>query len=178
MSSAKFMVSSIFTALALSIAADRFCAAEPTSDPPTLEQRFRELPLEARRLTGPLFWLHGDESPEKLERYLEKVAEGGNGCFTAESRPHVDWLGPGWYRDLQVCLDAAKRHNLKMWIFDEKWWPSGEVGGMVPQKYASKYMEAKPLAVEGPKDVRVDIDDEANSIETVGQAIDYISSKV
>jgi len=26
-----------------------------------LERQFRELPMEARRLTGPLFWLHGDE---------------------------------------------------------------------------------------------------------------------
>ena len=50
-----------------------------------LERQFRELPIEARRLTGPLFWLHGDESRERLEMYVAKVAEGGNGCFTAES---------------------------------------------------------------------------------------------
>ncbi|MFN3486810.1 MAG: hypothetical protein ACK44W_15190, partial [Planctomycetota bacterium] len=48
----------------------------------TLEKRFRELPVEARRLIGPLFWLHGDESPRRLVETLEKVAEGGNGCFT------------------------------------------------------------------------------------------------
>ena len=83
-----------------------------------LERDFRELPVEARRLTGPLFWLHGDESPELLREYVAKVAEGGNGCFTAESRPHSDWLGPGWYRDLAICLEEAKRHDLEMWIFD------------------------------------------------------------
>ena len=97
-------------------------AAEPTIA--ELEKDFRELPMEARRLTGPLFWLHGDEPPELLEDYVAKVAEGGNGCFTAESRPHNDWLGRGWYRDLAICLEAAKRHGLKMWIFDEKWCPS------------------------------------------------------
>ena len=52
-----------------------------------LERQFRELPIEARRLTGPLFWLHGDESKERLEMYVGKVAEGGNGCFTAEIAP-------------------------------------------------------------------------------------------
>jgi len=77
----------------------------------SLEKQFRELPMEAKRLTGPLFWLHGDESKERLEMYLEKVAESGNGCFTAESRPHKDWLGEGWYRDLDICLQAAKKHN-------------------------------------------------------------------
>ena len=83
-----------------------------------LERQFRELPMEARRLTGPLFWLHGDESQQRLESYVAKVAEGGNGSLTTESRPHIDWLGEGWFRDVGICLEAAKRHNLKLWIFD------------------------------------------------------------
>ncbi len=117
----------------------------------SLERQFRELPMEARRLTGPLFWLHGDDSPERLKMYVGKVAEGGNGCFTAESRPHSDWMGPGWYRDLAICLEAAKRHNLKMWIFDEKWWPSQGVAGTVPRRYAAKRLKAIAVDVEGPR---------------------------
>jgi hypothetical protein len=105
-------------------------AAEAGID--VIEKQFRELPMEARRQTGPLFWLHGDESKQRLETYVGKVAEGGNGCFTTESRPHKDWLGEGWFRDLAICLDAAKKHDPKVWIFDEKWWPSSEVGGKVP----------------------------------------------
>ncbi|MBI4879455.1 MAG: hypothetical protein HY812_07310 [Planctomycetes bacterium] len=115
-----------------------------------LERQFLELPPDVRRLTGPLFWLHGDESRERLEEYVAKVAEGGNGCFTAESRPHQDWLGEGWYRDLAVCLEAARRHDLFMWIFDEKWWPSGEVGGEVPERYGSKLLVAETADVSGP----------------------------
>ncbi len=114
-------------------------ASQPAAD--ELERAFTEVPIEARRLTGPLFWLHGDESRERLEMYLEKVAEGGNGCFTAESRPHSDWLGEGWFRDLAICLEAAIRHDLDMWIFDEEWWPSGEAGGRVPAEHASKKLE-------------------------------------
>lgn len=125
--------------------------ANPEPDWAAIEQSFRDLPLDARRLTGPLFWLHGDESQERLEMYVEKVAEGGNGCFTAESRPHVDWLGDGWYRDLDICLEAAKKHGLKMWIFDEKWWPSGEVGGKVPVEYSGKRLVADAAVVDGPR---------------------------
>jgi hypothetical protein len=123
-----------------------------------LETRFRELPMDARRLTGPLFWLHGDENetPEHLRGYLEKVAEGGNGCFTAESRPHRDWLGPGWYRDLGICLDQAKKLDLRMWIFDERWWPSQSVGGTVPPRYAAKSLVAEAVEVEGPKAFNAD----------------------
>ena len=117
----------------------------------SLERRFHELPADARRLTGPLFWLHGDDSRQRLEMYVGKVAEGGNGCFTAESRPHTDWLGPGWYRDLAICLKAAKQHNLKMWIFDEKWWPSQAIGGKVLPRYAAKRLEASTVDAKGPR---------------------------
>ena len=120
-----------------------------------LEREFRALPVETRYLFGPLFWLHGDESRERLELELEKVLEGGNGCFTAESRPHNDWLGQGWFRDLGICLDFAKRNNVKMWIFDERWWPSGEVGGRVPQKYASKVLRGDAVSVQGPSRVEL-----------------------
>ena len=125
-------------------------AAGSEPDFATVEKQFRELPMEARRLTGPLFWLHGDDTKERLQMYVGKVAQGGNGSFTAESRPHKDWLGEGWFRDLGICLDAAKQHGLKMWIFDEKWWPSGEVGGKVPQQYGSKKMVATTTNVAGP----------------------------
>ncbi len=116
-----------------------------------VEKQFRELPPEARRLTGPLFWLHGDETPETLRRYVGKVAEGGNGSFTAESRPHNDWLGAGWWRDLDICVAEARRHNLEMWIFDEKWWPSQTVANQVPPQYAAKKLAGTFVEVTGPQ---------------------------
>jgi hypothetical protein len=136
---------------------------------PALERRFHALPAEARRLTGPLFWLHGDESPAQLRSTLAKVAEGGNGTFTAESRPHNDWLGPGWYRDLATCLEAAKAHDLTMWIFDEEWWPSGEVGGRVPREFAAKRLAgaAGSIAVGGPSKVEVDLRSAAGRLVAV-----------
>ena len=115
-----------------------------------VERRFTTLPMEARRLIGPLLWLHGDESRKQLETEIAKIAEGGNGCFTAESRPHSEWLDDKWYRDLAICLKAAKKHDLKMWIFDERWWPSQTVAGKVPEKYAAKRLAAETQDVEGP----------------------------
>ena len=125
-----------------------------------LEKQFRELPPEARRQIGPLFWLHGDESKERLEMYVGKVAEGGNGGFTTESRPHSDWLGPNWFRDVGICLEEAKKHGLKVWIFDEQWWPSQGVGGKVPARYAAKRLDASATLVEGPRVFEAQEDDE------------------
>jgi hypothetical protein len=128
------------------------CRAQTASEPSItqVERDFRELPMSSRRQCGPLFWLHGDDSRERLEQFVGKVAEGGNGAFTAESRPHNDWLGEGWFRDLAICLEAAKKQDLKLWIFDEKWWPSQSVGGKVPARYAAKRLVASAVDVEGP----------------------------
>lgn len=133
--------------------ADESAGRSGRSGMAALERQFRELPPEARRNTGPLFWLHGDESRERLEMYVGKVAEGGNGSFTTESRPHDDWMGPTWWRDLDICLNAAKKNDLQLWIFDEKWWPSQAFAGKVPPQYAAKRLEATTLDVEGPRTV-------------------------
>ena len=140
-------------ATGLTLAPD-LCTAEPSLA--TLELQFRELPTEARRLTGPLFWLHGDESRERLEMYVAKVAEGGNGSLTTESRPHSDWLGEGWFRDVSICLEEAKKHDLKLWIFDEKWWPSQGVAGKVPARYAAKQLQGSAVEVTGPRQFEAD----------------------
>ena len=140
----------------LSFAATAFAVSAGEEEMAALEKRFRELPMDARRLTGPLFWLHGDESRERLEMYLDKVVEGGNGCFTAESRPHNDWLGEGWFRDLAICLEGAKKRDLMMWIFDERWWPSQGVGGKVPPRWAAKRLAAEAVDVDGPRQFKVE----------------------
>ena len=136
--------SRVFAFLCILLLSSVACASDSK-----LEQDFRNLPMSARRMTGPLFWLHGDESKERLEQFVNKVVESGNGTFTPESRPHSDWLGKGWFRDLGICLDQAKKHDLTMWIFDEKWWPSGMVGGKVPEQFSSKAMNASDVIVDG-----------------------------
>ena len=144
------------------------CAATAAeADLTTLETQFRELPMAARRLTGPLYWLHGTETKAELENELARVAEGGNGNFTAEARPHNDWLGKGWYRDLDICLAAAKKHDLQMWIFDDYWWPSQMMGGRVPPEYGSKRLVATDLRVEGPKAVSEAGYDDPNLIRVI-----------
>jgi len=53
-------------------------------------------------------------------------------------------------------LEAAKKHDLKLWIFDEKWWPSQGVGGKVPPRYAAKRLEGAAVEVAGPKQLEAD----------------------
>ena len=148
----------------------------------TLEKQFREVPMEARRCTGPLFWMHGDESRAQLEGELAKVAEGHNGIFTAEPRPHKDWLGEGWYRDLGICLDFARKNDLSMIIYDDWWWPSQMMGGRVPPEYGSKRLNAVAATVEGPQALAADGYGDARLVAVIagriageGEAVDGAS---
>lgn len=88
---------------------------------------------EPPRSLFPLLWLHGgeDETEEVLRREIAAMDKGGSGGFIIESRPHDDYLGDRWWRDVRICLDEAERRNMEVWIFDEEFFPSGIAGGKV-----------------------------------------------
>ena len=97
-----------------------------------LREDFRAPQGAARENTGPLFWMHGTESPERLREYVGRVDESGQGILTIESRPHIDWMREGWWRDVDIVLDACKKRGMKMMVFDDYWWPSQGMGGKYP----------------------------------------------
>ncbi|MBQ9430760.1 MAG: hypothetical protein IJU44_04325 [Kiritimatiellae bacterium] len=97
-----------------------------------LTQDFRSPQGAAREMTGPLFWMHGTESEARLREYVGRVAESGQGILTIESRPHIDWMRDGWWRDVDIVLDECKKHGVKMMVFDDYWWPSQSMGGKYP----------------------------------------------
>lgn len=88
---------------------------------------------EPPRSLFPLLWLHGDEreTEEVLRAEIQAMDDAGSGGFVIESRPHNDYLGDGWWRDLDICLDEAKRRGMEVWLFDEEYYPSGIAGGRV-----------------------------------------------
>ena len=91
----------------------------------------------ARENTGPLFWLHGTETEARLREMVGRVDESGQGILTIESRPHIDWMRAGWWRDVDIVLDECKKRGMKVMMFDDYWWPSQGMGGKypIPEKY-------------------------------------------
>ena len=117
-------------ALLLSVSCATFAAD-------SLRETFRSPQGAARENTGPLFWMHGTETPERLREYVGRVDESGQGVLTIESRPHVDWMRDGWWRDVDIVLDACRKRGMKMMVFDDYWWPSQGMGGKypIPEKF-------------------------------------------
>lgn len=81
----------------------------------------------------PLLWLHGDERETEavIRAEIAAMDDGGSGGFIIESRPHSDYLGDRWWRDVGYCLDEAAARGMDVWIFDEEYYPSGIAGGRV-----------------------------------------------
>lgn len=104
----------------------------------------------------PLLFVHG-ENEATIRKVIGEVAEAGNTGFVWESRPHPDYLGPRWWRDLGIAIDEAKRRHLEVWIFDEWMYPSGIAGGKVVAEnpdFAPHVIEDRALVVKGPAESR------------------------
>ena len=113
-----------------------------------LREDFRAPKGAVRENTGPLFWLHGTETEARLREMVGRVAESGQGILTIESRPHIDWMRAGWWRDVDIVLDECKKRGVKMMVFDDYWWPSQSMGGKypIPEKYQCRDIKAAVYA--------------------------------
>ena len=76
----------------------------------------------------PFLWLHG-ESEGKLREYMRAIHEANIDAVCVESRPHPDFLGEKWWKDLDVILDEARNRNMKVWILDDSHFPTGFANG-------------------------------------------------
>lgn len=80
----------------------------------------------------PFFWQHGEDE-QVLRTYMKAIQESNIGAVCIESRPHPDFAGPGWWRDLDIILDEARKRNMKVWILDDSHFPTGFCNGALEQ---------------------------------------------
>lgn len=107
----------------------------------------------------PFFWQHG-ESSEVLSSYVDKIYASGMRGFCIEARPHPDFLGKGWWHDLDLLLGKAKEKGMKVWILDDSHFPTGFANGKIrdcyPQ-YKKIYLDVRRYDVQGPmRGARID----------------------
>ncbi len=78
----------------------------------------------------PFLWHHG-ENNEAILKEIEKIYECGIRAFCVESRPHPDFCGPQWWEDMGFILREAQKRNMRVWLLDDKHYPSGYANGAV-----------------------------------------------
>lgn len=82
----------------------------------------------------PFYWQHGthrDRIPEQIER----IYQSGCRALCAESRPHPDFCGPEWWADMDVILAECEKRDMKVWVLDDKRYPTGYANGWIETKY-------------------------------------------
>lgn len=118
-----------------------------------MEKRLREvLRGEEGNYILPFFWQHG-ESEEKLREMMGAVQDSGIGAVCVESRPHPDFVGPDWWRDMDVIMDEARNRGMRVWVLDDAHFPSGYCNGRVEDNsiYSKCYLDHYTVDAVGPQ---------------------------
>ena len=100
----------------------------------------------------PFYWQRGDHR-DRIPAQIARIFESGCRALCVESRPHPDFCGEGWWRDMDVILDECARRGMKVWILDDKRFPTGYANGLVESKYpdlAQRTLVERHVDVMGP----------------------------
>jgi hypothetical protein len=83
---------------------------------------------KGQNYTLPFFWQHGEDEAT-LRRYMGAIYDSNIRAVCVESRPHPDFCGPLWWRDMDIILDEARKREMKVWILDDSHFPTGYANG-------------------------------------------------
>ncbi|WP_462410307.1 glycosylhydrolase-like jelly roll fold domain-containing protein [Neobacillus sp. Marseille-QA0830] len=101
----------------------------------------------------PFLWMHG-ESEEVIKEYVKAIYESGIRALCVEPRPHPDFVGERWWKDLRVVLEAAKEKDMKVWLFDDAHFPTGFANGAIVKHYPElrkKFLKINQVDFHGPQ---------------------------
>ncbi len=105
----------------------------------------------------PFFWLHG-ETENVLRRYMKIIYNSNIRAVCVESRPHPDFCGEKWWKDMNVILEEAERLGMKVWILDDSHFPTGFANGAMekqPDKLCRQSICCKTYDITGQKKLHI-----------------------
>ena len=110
------------------------------------KDEFRKPGNECRsmKLTHDYPFTSGDreERRQTIKKTMEKVKRIGYGGLTTNT-PFCDYLGKTGWEDMKDIVEEASIMDMRLWIYDEKGYPSGTAGGLTLKDHPE--YEAKAL---------------------------------
>lgn len=97
----------------------------------------------------PFLWLHG-ESKERVKEEIIAIKNSGILAFCVESRVYEDFCKEQWWDDFGFILKTAKELGMKVWLLDDKRFPTG---------YANGHLESDERADLRMKNIRMEVND-------------------
>lgn len=102
----------------------------------------------------PFLWMHGEDK-KTIKEYLEKISETGIDVVCLESRPYENFLEKQWWEDLSFIIQQCKTLGMKVWILDDKHFPTGYAAGRIQKEYPhlqKEFLAINSLDFVGPKE--------------------------
>ncbi len=99
----------------------------------------------------PFYWQRGNHY-DRIPAQIARIRATGCRALCVESRPHPDFCGPGWWRDMDLILAECERLGMKVWILDDRHFPTGFAGGAVEShpELARQCIVERHVDVMGP----------------------------
>lgn len=101
----------------------------------------------------PFLWLHGEPHERILEEIMA-IKNSGLREFCAESRPYEAFCQDQWWEDFAFILKTAKELDMKVWLLDDKKFPTGYANGRLEApEFAhlrKKLVRQRNITVAGP----------------------------
>ncbi len=82
----------------------------------------------------PFYWQHGDHY-DRIPEQVRRIYDSGCRALCVESRPHPDFVGETWWRDMDVILSEAQKLGMQVWLLDDDKFPTGHAAGLIAKKY-------------------------------------------
>lgn len=101
----------------------------------------------------PFLWMKG-ESQQVIEEELKQIYDCGIRAICIESRPHPDFLGEGWWRDMDFIMAWTRKKGMRVWLLDDAHFPTGYANHLIPEKYPERrkvYINYNVMDVWGAK---------------------------
>lgn len=76
----------------------------------------------------PFLWVHGEDEAT-YRKMIGVIYDANIRAFCVEARPHNGFCQDTWWRDMDVILDEAEKRGMKVWILDDKHFPTGYANG-------------------------------------------------
>ena len=104
----------------------------------------------------PFLWMR-DGKRALWPQLIEKIHQAGIGAFCVESRTHEGFVQENWWQDMALVLEEAKKRGMKVWILDDRHFPTGECAGLIARKYPERrkwHLKIERTDVLGPAEAQ------------------------
>ena len=100
----------------------------------------------------PFFWQHGEDEA-LLREMIAKIHQSHIGALCVESRPHPDFVGELWWRDMDIIMDECRKRGMEVWVLDDALFPTGYAAGRVVRDHPEHrkwFLKETHIDVIGP----------------------------